>query len=71
MNDLWKFDGINWVWISGTDIVDHQGNHVTQGIPHPNNVPGGRLHAVSWIDSLNNLYLFGGGSSYGTFFINY
>jgi hypothetical protein len=60
LNDLWKFDGTNWTWISGSKTRGQNGIYGTKGVPDPINVPGSRGYAVSWIDSENNLYLFGG-----------
>ena len=60
LNDLWKFDGTNWTWISGSNTINKSGIYETKGVPDPNNIPGSRAGAVSWIDSKNNLFLFGG-----------
>ena len=60
LNDLWKFDGKNWTWISGSDEIDQPAVFGTKRVPDSSNVPGGRYCAVSWIDSSDNLYLFGG-----------
>ena len=60
LNDLWKFDGSNWTWMSGSDTVNHKGSYGTQGSAATDNVPGARWDAVSWIDSSGNLWLFGG-----------
>jgi len=60
LNDLWKFDGTNWIWISGSNDINELGNYGSKGVPKSTNVPGARYHAVSWIDSENNLWLFGG-----------
>jgi hypothetical protein len=35
----------------------------TKGIASPDNVPGARDAAISWIDSYDNLWLFGGEGS--------
>ena len=59
LNDLWKFDGTNWIWISGSDTVVY-GVYGTKGVGSPSNIPGGRQGSISWIDSNNNLWLFGG-----------
>jgi len=59
-NDIWKYDiAINqWAWMKGTGGM---GDHGTQGVPSPSNLPGGRNETCSaWTDSLNNLWLFGG-----------
>ena len=60
LNDLWNFDGANWIWVGGSNLIDQSGNYGTQGVPAAGNVPGARYGAVSWIDSLGNPWLFGG-----------
>jgi N-acetylneuraminic acid mutarotase len=60
LSDLWKFDGNNWTWVSGANVVDQPGVYGTQGTASPSNVPGARWDSVSWIDRNGNLWLFGG-----------
>jgi N-acetylneuraminic acid mutarotase len=60
LNDLWKFDGTNWTWVSGSNVCNQQGVYGTQGAAHADNVPGARYIAVSWIDADGSLWLFGG-----------
>ncbi len=60
LNDLWKFDGTNWTWVSGSDLINQPGVFGTKGVASPSNVPGARVYAISWIDKSNNLWLFGG-----------
>ena len=60
LSDLWKFDGSNWTWVSGANVVDQLGVYGTQGMAAPSNVPGARSDSISWIDSSGNLWLFGG-----------
>ena len=60
LNDLWKWDGTNWTWMSGSDVISQNGVYGTRGTPDPANVPGGRYDAVSWKDYSGNLWLFGG-----------
>jgi N-acetylneuraminic acid mutarotase len=60
LSDLWKFDGTNWTWVSGSDVVSQSGVYGTKGTPSPSNIPGARNSAVSWTDSSGNLWLFGG-----------
>jgi N-acetylneuraminic acid mutarotase len=60
LNDLWKFDGSNWTWVSGADTVQQTGVYGTQGSADPSNVPGSRDGAVAWKDSSGNIWLFGG-----------
>jgi len=60
LNDLWKFDGTNWTWVSGSDLANQPAVYGTKGVPSPSNVPGARVFASSWIDKSDNLWLFGG-----------
>ena len=60
LNDLWKFDGTNWTWVSGSDLINQPGVYGTKGVASASNVPGARVYASSWIDKSNNLWLFGG-----------
>ena len=60
LNDLWKYSGGEWTWISGSKLADQKGKYGTQGTAAPANVPGGRVDAASWTDSSGNLWLFGG-----------
>lgn len=65
LNDLWKFDGTNWTWISGSDTINAIGTYGTQGQPAADNVPGARESASFWTDAGGNLWLFGGLESTG------
>ncbi len=60
LNDLWKFDGTNWTWVSGDTTAFHAGIYGTMGVTLPTNVPGSRYGSISWTDSSGNLWLFGG-----------
>ena len=60
LNDLWKFDGTNWTWMSGNGGPAQQGMYATKGTPSPVNVPGSRYGASGWEDSAGHLWLFGG-----------
>lgn len=59
LNDLWKWDGTNWTWLSGTDVVNAVPDYGTQGVPVSSNVPGPRTNAITWAEN-GNFYLFGG-----------
>ena len=59
LNDLWKFDGANWTWVSG-DTRAQYGIYGSKGVPDSRNKPGARNESISWIDSKGNLWLFGG-----------
>jgi len=60
LNDLWKFDGTNWTWVSGSNTTDQYGVYGTKGLADSGNVPGARAASVSWTDAGGNLWLFGG-----------
>lgn len=62
LNDLWRFDPatLEWTWMSGSDLKEYPGIYGTQGESGPANAPGARQWALSWIDPLDNLWLFGG-----------
>jgi YD repeat-containing protein len=64
-NDLWKFDGSNWIWISGSTTTNQPGNYGTKGVPASSNVPGARTWSIPWIDAASRLWLFGGYSYSG------
>jgi len=67
LNDLWYWDGSGWNWILGSKTGNAIGNYGVKGQPGYNNVPGARSGAVSWVDSKDNLWLFGGyGNGDGT-----
>jgi len=42
LNDLWKYSGGQWTWISGSILGNQAGTWGTKGTPAPNNVPGSR-----------------------------
>lgn len=67
LNDLWRWDGSNWTWISGSNFADQSGIYGIKGIADSANVPGGRFAATSWTDSEDGLWLFGGWGLTGTF----
>lgn len=60
LNDLWKWNGTNWTWVSGSNATDQQGVYGTKGMPALGNVPGARQHTVSWTDRDGSLWVFGG-----------
>ena len=69
LNDLWKFNIASgqWTWVSGSNVGGQAGTYGTLGVGAAANVPGFRLNAISWTDSIGNLWLFGGNAG-GTFF---
>ena len=62
-NDIWSFNPATdeWIWVSGSQPGGATtGEYGTLGVTSASNVPGGRLNAISWIDSDGRLWLFGG-----------
>jgi N-acetylneuraminic acid mutarotase len=66
MNDLWKFSGGSWTWMSGSNDAtlsndaNLSGVYGAQGIPAAANTPGGRIQPFGALDPTGNLLLFGG-----------
>jgi N-acetylneuraminic acid mutarotase len=61
LNDLWRYDGTAWTWVSGADVPSQPGHYGTRGQPDPANVPGARQFASGWSGPGGSLLLFGGG----------
>ncbi|MBK9966926.1 MAG: hypothetical protein IPP07_19395 [Holophagales bacterium] len=68
LNDLWKWDGTSWTWVSGSKAADQDGVYGTIGVGAPGNVPGSRGGSVSWTDTSGNFWLFGGSRYFGNNF---
>lgn len=60
LNDLWKFDGYQWTWLSGSNSINDAGSFGEMNVPAKTNVPPARSFGSNWIDQEDNLYLFGG-----------
>jgi len=54
LDDLWKFDGTNWTWVSGASWPNQPGAYSAGGSP------GARELAAGWVDRAGALWLFGG-----------
>ncbi len=63
VNDLWKYDLATnqWTWVKGDNTPNKYGVYGTKGVASLSNKPGGRVLPVTWIDTLGNLWLVGGG----------
>ncbi len=61
-NDLWQYNPITnqWTWINGGNTANTYGVYGTLGTSASSNIPGARFGAVSWHDTQNNFWLFGG-----------
>lgn len=74
MSDLWKFNPLTneWTWVKGPGISNQWGVYGTQNISNPANNPGSRgWGALGWVDSTNNLWLWGGSGSDGSGNVGY
>lgn len=61
--DLWKYNIATneWTWIGGSQTLSLQPSYGTQGVASPTNIPGSRAETnATWVDSLGNLWFFGG-----------
>jgi hypothetical protein len=61
--DLWKFSSSTneWTWMKGSGILNDLGNYGMQGVALPSNNPTARgFGSASWIDTLGNLWMYGG-----------
>lgn len=73
LNDLWEFNSVskNWIWVDGSSTTGNSGLgqpgvYGTKGTASASNIPGGRVHAVAWVDPSGNFWLFGGHGSDST-----
>jgi hypothetical protein len=46
--------------VSGSNELNQNGVYGEMGQSHPDNIPGARFGAVSWMDKSGNMWLFGG-----------
>jgi hypothetical protein len=62
LDDLWKYHAGAWTWVGGSNLgtQNRLGIYGTQVMGDANNIPGARYDAVSWTDSADNFWLFGG-----------
>ena len=62
LNDLWQYNVVenSWIWISGSDVTNPEGNYGIKGIGLNSNVPNPRKKSLSWTDNNGELWLFGG-----------
>ena len=62
-DDLWEYSPSmgEWTWMGGSDTdFNAAAVYGTQGVASPDNTPGVRENATSWVDAAGNLWLFGG-----------
>ncbi len=60
LNDLWKYSGGQWTWVSGSNSPNPNPTYGSDGTLAPGNTPGGRSFLSGWVDANGNLWLIGG-----------
>jgi hypothetical protein len=60
LNDLWRWDGTNWTWMSGSQMATAPPVLGPLGTLGPTYIPGARSGGAAFVDSSSNLWLFGG-----------
>jgi N-acetylneuraminic acid mutarotase len=62
LNDLWRFrpSDRTWTWVSGSDLIGSSGTFGTKGVGSTSNIPSARYGAITWVDTANQLWMFGG-----------
>lgn len=70
-NDLWYYsvESNKFTWVSGTNIPNNMGFNGTMGVSSIANLPRSRGGSLGFKDKQFNLWLFGGGTPVGLFFL--
>jgi hypothetical protein len=63
LNDLWKYSGGQWTWVSGANTGNQAGTYGAQGTAAAGNVPPARQASAGWLDNTGNFWMFGGFTS--------
>ncbi len=58
--DLWKWDGTNWTFMSGSSAPNAAGVYGTMGTADAANYPGAREVGVNWLEGASTLWLYSG-----------
>ncbi|MEX1998671.1 MAG: hypothetical protein WD934_03215 [Gemmatimonadales bacterium] len=61
LNDLWRFDGTSWTWLSGGTGIGAPRVYGSKGVASHANVPGARSVGVMWLTPEGTIWLYGGG----------
>jgi N-acetylneuraminic acid mutarotase len=60
LSDLWMYTAGKWTWLNGPNVVSQKGVYGTLKTPAAGNVPGARTNAVTWVDTSEDVMVFGG-----------
>lgn len=69
-NDLMKFDGQNWTWISGESFTGQSSTYGTKRVPAAGNIIGARS-STGFTQVNGSFWIFGGSSISGKFYSKY
>jgi hypothetical protein len=59
-NDLWRYSGGEWTWMSGSNAPGQAAIYGTKGMPAPGDTPGAGAGDAASTDASGNLWLFDG-----------
>ncbi len=62
LSDLWKYTPSNsqWTWVAGASLAWYSPSYGTRGTGSTNNYAGARQSCGLWLDSSNNVWIYGG-----------
>ena len=58
----------NWVWKTGSNVINQTGTYGTVGVSSTSNSPGARNGSITFTDNSGNLWLYGGRDNSGNLF---
>lgn len=62
LSDLWEYSPTTheWTWVNGSDQIEQSGSYGIEGATSPDNHPGARWEAASWVGLSGDFWLYGG-----------
>ena len=60
LNDLWKWDGKQWIWLKGDKSDDGLSHYGIQNVPNKLNTPPPKVNFYYWKDDQDNFWVYGG-----------
>lgn len=60
IDELWMWDGENWIWMSGSGKPSQLADYGTMNVTRPSNSPGGRGDVNIWFNNEGRLQIFAG-----------
>ena len=61
-NDLWRYNPVTnqWIWLSGSSLLNQTGIYGTRGVASSTNQPGARETPAGWVDAQGDFWMLGG-----------